>query len=72
LIFFLILNLKNLSILNNFIGINELFVGLFAEFLGFNFMQGFTIQLILRSMNYAGCLLLNLFYYLMIFNKKVL
>jgi hypothetical protein len=72
LIFFLILNLQNLPILSNYIGVNELFAGLFAESLGFNFFYGFVIQLTFRSMSYICCLVWNLFYYLMSFKKKVL
>jgi hypothetical protein len=68
-IFFIVFHLNKILHLNNFIGLNELIIGLVAETLGFYFLQGALIQLIFRLNIYLGSLFNSAFYYF-IANKK--
>ena len=63
IVFFIVFHLNKILHLNNFIGLNELIMGLVAETLGFYFLQGALIQLIFRLNIYLGSLLNSVFYY---------
>ena len=63
--FFIVFYLNKIIYVNNFLGLNELIVGLVAETLGYYFIQGALIQLIFRISIYLGCIFNNLLYFIL-------
>ena len=70
LIFMLIFYLNKIPFLMNFIGLNEIIVGLFLENLGFQFVQGFFIQLVYRIFILISAIFLTVLYYLINLKKS--
>ena len=70
LIFIIIFFLNKVPYLGNIIGLNEVILGIVAENLGFQFLQGSLIQFIYRLFLYISILFNNVLYYFVNFNKK--
>jgi len=70
LIFMLIFYLNKIPFLTNFIGLNEIIVGLFLENLGFEYVVGFFIQLTYRIFIFISAIFLTVLYYLINLKKS--
>ena len=70
LIFFIIFYLNKVPFFINIIGLNEIIVGLFVEYLDFEFVQGSLIQLTYRIFLYMSTIFSSILYYLINFKKS--
>jgi hypothetical protein len=69
IIFIILFYLNKVPYLANFIGLNELILGLVAESLGFQFLEGSLIQFIYRMFLYISIIFSNILYYFINFKK---
>jgi hypothetical protein len=64
LFFVFVFYLNRIPYVSNLVGLNEIFVGLFAETLGFYFLQGSLVQLMYRLFSYISCIFCSILYFL--------
>ena len=70
ILYFVVFYLNKIIFLKNFIGLNELFIGLITEIMGFLFFQGAIIQLIWRLNLYLGTIFNNVLYLFLRYKLK--
>ena len=71
IIFIILFYLNKVPHLVNFIGLNELILGLVAESLGFQFLDGSLIQFVYRIFFFISIIFNNILYYSINFKKRV-